>query len=123
MFKTALPVFGLCLLAAAISPSSSAQSLMLDLPSPSQRAEVSQRIGITDITISYHRPLLKDRKIWDVLVPYGKVWRVGANENTTITFSDPVTIEGKPLDKGTYAPPMTPQPTDRTLIFPTNSTS
>jgi hypothetical protein len=52
MFKTALPVFGLCLLAAAISPSSSAQSLMLDLPSPSQRAEVSQRIGITDITIS-----------------------------------------------------------------------
>ena len=63
--------------------------------------EVSQRIGITDITINYHRPLAKDRKIWGGLVPYGKVWRAGANENTTITFSDPVLIEGKPLDKGT----------------------
>jgi tetratricopeptide (TPR) repeat protein len=123
MFKTALPVFGLCLLAAAISRSSPAQSLMLDLPSPSQRAEVSQRIGITDITISYHRPLVKDRKIWDVLVPYGKVWRAGANENTTITFSDPVTIEGKPLDKGTYGLHMIPNADEWTIIFSKNSTS
>jgi tetratricopeptide (TPR) repeat protein len=96
---------------------------MLDLPSPSQRAEVSQRIGITDITISYHRPLVKDRKIWDVLVPYGQVWRAGANENTTITFSDPVTIEGKPLDKGTYGLHMIPNADEWTIIFSKNSTS
>ena len=80
----------------------SAQSLVLDLPLQSQRAEISQRIGITDITINYHRPLAKDRKVWNGLVPYGRVWRAGANINTTITFSDPVTIEGKPLDKGTF---------------------
>src|ERR1039458_3808967 len=43
---------------------------------------ISQRIGITDITISYQRPLVNDRKVWDDLVPYGKVWRAGANENT-----------------------------------------
>src|SRR5438270_11559144 len=91
-----------CLLLAAMPGVSRAQSFGHDLPLPSQRAEVSQRIGITDITIDYHRPLANDRKVWDGVVPYGKVWRAGANINTTIKFSDPVTIEGKPLDKGTY---------------------
>ncbi len=94
--------FLFCLLMAVTSGVSPAQSFVLDLPLPSQRAKVSQRIGITDITIDYHRPLVNDRKIWGGLVPYGTVWRAGANENTTITFSDPVLIEGKPLDKGTY---------------------
>src|SRR5271157_1317036 len=83
-----------CLLMAATSVIASAQSFVLDLPLQSQRAEISQRIGITDITINYHRPLVNDRKVWDALVPYGKVWRAGANINTTITFSDPVQIEG-----------------------------
>ncbi len=93
MFRAALRGFLFCLLMAAMSGVSPAQSFVLDLPLQSQRAEVSQRIGITDITISYHRPLVNDRKVWDSLVPYGKVWRAGANENTTITFSDPVEIE------------------------------
>jgi len=84
----------------------------------SQRAQISQRIGITDITIAYHRPLVNDRKVWDALVPYGKVWRAGANENTTITFSDPVQIEGKPLDKGTYGLHMIPTPMSGRLFFP-----
>ncbi len=57
------------------------------------------------------------------LVPYGKVWRAGANENTTISFSDPVTIEGKPLDKGTYGLHMIPAADQWTLIFSKNSTS
>jgi tetratricopeptide (TPR) repeat protein len=96
---------------------------VLDLPRGSQRAEVSQRIGITDITINYHRPLAKDRKIWGELVPYGQVWRAGANENTTITFSDPVLIEGKPLDKGTYGLHMIPNADECTIIFSKNSTS
>ena len=64
---------------------------------PEPARMVTQRIGITDITIVYHRPLVNGRKIWGGLVPYGQVWRAGANENTIITFSDPVTIEGKPL--------------------------
>src|SRR5277367_946763 len=120
MFRSALRGFLFCLLvviSAATSGVSSAQSFVLDLPLGSQRAEVSQRIGITDVTIDYHRPLVNDRKIWDGLVPYGKVWRAGANENTTITFSDPVTIEGKPLDKGTYGLHMIPNANEWTIIF------
>jgi hypothetical protein len=101
----------------------SAQSFVLDLPLPSQSAEVTQRVGITDITIRYHRPLVSDRKIWDGVVPYGKVWRGGANENTTITFTDPVMIEGKPLDKGTYGVHMVPTANDWTIIFSKNATS
>src|SRR6267143_2046447 len=123
MFKAALRGFLFCLLMAAVSDLSSAQSLVLDLPLPSQRAEVSQRIGITDITINYHRPLVKDRKIWNGVIPYGKVWRAGANENTTITFSDPVLIEGKPVDKGTYGLHMIPNTDEWTIIFSKNSTS
>src|SRR5215467_6642647 len=75
---------------------SRAQSL-LDLPRVSQHAKVTQRIGITNITIDYNRPLVNGRKIWGGLEAYGKVWRAGANENTTIEFSDPVRVEGKPL--------------------------
>ena len=100
-----------------------AQSFVLDLPDQSQRAEISQKIGLTNITINYHRPLVKGRKIWDGLVPYGKVWRAGANENTTISFSDPVMIEGKPLDKGTYGLHMIPTADEWTIIFSKNSTS
>jgi tetratricopeptide (TPR) repeat protein len=123
MFRAALRGFLFCLLVAAMSGVSLAQSFVLDLPRQSQRAEISQRIGITDITINYHRPLVNERKVWDGLVPYGKVWRAGANENTTITFSDPVQIEGKPLDKGAYGLHMIPNADEWTIIFSKNSTS
>jgi hypothetical protein len=123
MLRAALRGFLFCLLTAATSGVSSAQSFVLDLPLQSQRAQVSQRIGITDITISYHRPLINDRKVWGGLVPYGAVWRAGANQNTTITFSDPVLIEGKPLDKGTYGLHMIPNADEWTIIFSKNSTS
>ena len=63
------------------------QSALLDLPRPSQHAVLAQRLGITDITVNYHRPLTNGRKIWGGVVPYGQVWRAGANENTTITFT------------------------------------
>src|SRR5438094_7020861 len=102
MTRTALRGFCFCLLMTAMSGISLAQSLVLDLPDQSQRAEVSQKIGITNITIKYHRPLVNDRKIWGGLVPYGQVWRAGANFNTMISFTDPVTIEGQPLAAGTY---------------------
>jgi tetratricopeptide (TPR) repeat protein len=112
-----------CLTTAAMPGVSLAQSFVLDLPLPSQRVEVSQTIGITDVRINYHRPLVKDRKIWDGVVPYGKVWRAGANENTTISFSDPVQIENKPLEKGTYGLHMIPNADEWTVIFSKNSTS
>ena len=95
----------------------------LNLPDVSQAAEVKQRIALTDITLKYHRPLVNGRKIWGGLVPYGKVWRAGANENTTIEFSDPVSVEGKPLDKGVYGLHMIPNPNSWTVIFSKTNTA
>ncbi|HJT18396.1 MAG TPA: DUF2911 domain-containing protein [Thermoanaerobaculia bacterium] len=111
------------ILICAISASANAQTFLLDLPLKSQAAEVSQTIGLTTITIRYHRPLVNGRQIWGALVPYGKVWRTGANLNTTIRFSDPVTVEGKPLDAGTYGLHMIPTASDWTVILSKNSTS
>src|SRR6185436_265412 len=74
------------LLIALVSTASQAQSFVLDLPLRSQEAEVSQRIGLTTIAIKYHRPLANGRKIWGGVVPYGEVWRTGANAITTISL-------------------------------------
>jgi len=123
MFRATFRTFLFCLLVAALPGVGLAQSFVLNLPLQSQQAEISQRLGITDITINYHRPLINDRKVWGDLVPYGKVWRAGANINTTITFSDPVTIEGKPLAAGTYGLHMIPNADEWTIIFSRNSTS
>jgi tetratricopeptide (TPR) repeat protein len=108
-------VLGLIMLLAATA--AIAQSTQLNLPRDSQRASVTQRIGITDITVKYHRPLVKGRTIWGKVVPYGQPWRAGANENTTITFSDPVSVEGKPLDKGTYGLHMIPNQDQWIIAF------
>lgn len=94
-----------------------AQSALLDLPLASQHAVVTQSIGITDITVNYHRPLVKGRAIWGKVVPYGEVWRAGANINTTIKFTDAVTIEGQPLEKGIYGLQMLPGENEWTVIF------
>lgn len=65
-------------------------------------AMVTQTIGVTDVSVSYHRPGVKGREIWGKLVPYDQVWRAGANEATTVTFSDDVSIGGKELKGGSY---------------------
>src|SRR3981081_2682787 len=93
------------------------------MPGVSQRGTGSQRIGLTDITITYHRPAGGGREIWGKTVPYGKVWRAGANENTTISFSDDVSVEGKPLAAGTYGLHTIPDKDQWTIIFSKNSTS
>ena len=100
-----------------------AQSAMLDIPRDSQHATVLQKVGITNITVNYHRPLVKGRQVWGKLTPYDAVWRAGANENTTISFSDPVTIEGKSLEAGTYGLHMIPGQNEWTVIFSKNYTS
>jgi hypothetical protein len=125
MKKSLLAVLGSVLSVAGVCHAQTAtgETLMLNLPRASQHALVSQRIGITDITINYHRPLANGRQVWGKLVPYGQVWRAGANENTIITFSDPVTIEGQSLDKGTYGLHMIPAETEWTIIFSKNSTA
>src|SRR5271169_161377 len=100
-----------------------AQATELNLPTVSQRAVVIQRIGLTDITILYHEPFVGGREIWGKTVPFGKVWRAGANENTTITFTDDVSIEGKPLAAGAYGLHTIPDKDQWTIIFSKNSTS
>jgi hypothetical protein len=101
---------------------SQAQTLLV-LPEASQRATVAQRLGVTDISLVYHRPLVNGRKVFGGIVPYDQVWRAGANENTTIAFTDPVSVEGSPLAKGTYGLHMIPGTDSWTVIFSKNATS
>lgn len=72
-------------------------------PQPSPTSKIEQVVGLTDVTVEYSRPGMRGRTIFGDLVPYGQVWRTGANANTKITFSDNVTVDGKELKKGTYA--------------------
>jgi hypothetical protein len=99
------------------------QATELNLPRLSQRAQITQRVGLTDITIVYHSPIAGDRELFGKTVPYGKVWRAGANENTTISFSDDVSVEGQPLAAGTYGLHTIPNADEWTIIFSKNSTS
>jgi hypothetical protein len=86
-------------------------------PQPSPNASLTQRIGLTDATISYSRPNVRGRAVWGDLVPFDKPWRTGANQATTVTFSDDVTVEGQKLAAGTYALVTIPGKTEWTVIF------
>lgn len=108
--------FVFCALLLATS-AAQAQQPQLELPRPSPKATVMQRVGLTDIVISYARPSVKGRKIFGGLEPYGKVWRTGANEATTISFSDPVTINNQPLPAGRYSLHTIPGQDEWTIIF------
>jgi hypothetical protein len=102
-----------------------------------QRGEVSQYLGLVKVTIVYNSPDVAGREIWGKLVPYGLTnlnfgksteqnpspWRAGANENTTITFSHDVEVEGKPVKAGTYGLHMIPGLEDWVVIFSTNSSA
>lgn len=72
-------------------------------PAPSPFSKVEQKVGLTDVTLEYSRPGVKERVIFGDLVPFGKIWRTGANSSTKITFSDDVTVDGQSLKAGTYA--------------------
>ncbi len=91
----------------------------IELPAPSPFARLEQRVGLTDIVITYSRPGVKDRQIFGDLVPYDRLWRTGANMATTISFSDDVKIEGKELAAGTYSLFSIPGRDEWTLIFNT----
>src|SRR3954451_16975712 len=90
-----------------------AQGVITTPRTPSPAASVTQTIGISTVTVNYSRPSVKNRKIWDSLVPYGynvqafgaqyaAPWRAGANENTTIKFSNDATVQGIPVPAGEY---------------------
>jgi hypothetical protein len=121
--------FGFLLASLALTTNVSAQfkngnqATEVVLPTLSQHAVITQRIGLTDVTINYHAPLVGGRKLWGEAVPYDRVWRAGANQNTTISFSDDVSVEGKSLAAGTYGLHMIPAKDQWTVIFSKNSTS
>ncbi|MFN0159206.1 MAG: DUF2911 domain-containing protein [Bacteroidota bacterium] len=100
-----------------------AQFPAMKTPQPSPKASVSQTVGISEVTIVYSKPGIKNRKVWGDLVPYDQVWRAGANENTTLSFSHDATVGGKLLPAGTYGLHMIPTMNDWTVILSKNSTS
>ena len=81
----------------------SAQTPRVEFPSPSPLSTLKQRVGLTDIEITYSRPGAKGRPIFGGLVPYGQVWRTGANARTRISFSTPVKLSGKDIAAGEYS--------------------
>lgn len=86
-------------------------------PRASPNGLVGQQIGSIRIMVAYGRPAVRERKIFGGLVPYGSVWRTGADEATTITISGPVEVEGRLLETGTYALFTIPGPEAWTFVF------
>jgi len=86
-------------------------------PRPSPDATLIQNVGVTEIKIDYSSPGVKGRKVWGELVPFGEIWRTGANEATTITFSDAVKINGSELPAGTYGIHTIPGESDWEFVF------
>lgn len=95
----------------------------LELPQASQKAGAWQYLGLTKLKVVYSSPLVNGREIWGALVPYGQMWRAGANENTIVHFSTEVMVQGQPLNAGTYGLHMIPKEDEWTIIFSDNSTS
>src|SRR5437660_203945 len=124
MMPTSRLIPGACALVVTLAAATAAaQTPGLTLPEQSPATSVSQTVGLSTLKISYHRPGVGGRKIWGGLVPYGEVWRAGANENTTISFSSPVKIAGKPLAAGSYGLHMIPTSKEWTVIFSNMTTA
>jgi hypothetical protein len=92
-----------------------------ELPQPSPSTHLEQRVGLTDITLDYSRPSMNGRVIFGDLVPFGSHWRAGANQNTKVTFSKPVTIAGTQVAAGTYSLSMIPNKGAWTVILNTKT--
>lgn len=143
MIKPAQTIYcralALALILAAFAPAALAQSA-LRLPRASQKATVMQTVGVTDVSVTYSRPGVKGRKIWGdppagaaageatlddgrarpkdaVIVPYGRVWRAGANEATLFKVTDDVLVNGQPLPAGSYSLHAIPGASEWTIIF------
>ncbi len=114
VFLAFVPVF------LAFVPEALAQ-VPLSLPPASPAASVSQAIGLADVTVTYHRPAVNKRQVWGGLVPYGEVWRAGANENTTLSATTPFTFGGKAVPAGTYGVHVLPTADSWTFILSSES--
>jgi len=98
-----------------------AQTPNINFPAASPGCTLKQRVGLTDITIVYSRPGVKGRTIFGGIVPYGQVWRTGANQATKVTFSTPVKLEGADIPAGTYALFTIPGEQEWTIIINKNT--
>lgn len=103
--------------AALIAASLQSAGAELELPRTSQKATVSQTVGYTVITVTYGRPAVHGRQIWGDLIAFDQVWRTGANEATTVSFSTDVKVEGQKLAAGTYSLHTIPSKNEWTVIF------
>lgn len=95
----------------------------IETPQPSPFSKVEQKVGLTDVTLEYSRPNMRGRTVFGDLVPYGEVWRLGANVNTKITFSTDVIVEGKALKAGTYALFAIPNENSWDIVFYSNASN
>jgi hypothetical protein len=111
-------VLGVLMCSTFLSVVSQAQ---ITTPQPSPSATITQKVGLTDVTVNYSRPGVKGRKIFGDLVPYGKLWRTGANAATKLTFSDEVSLEGKTIPAGDYSLFTIPGATEWTIIVNKNA--
>lgn len=93
----------------------------IEMPQASPSAKIAQKVGLTDVTVSYSRPSKKGRKIFGELVPYGAIWRTGANGATVLSFSTDVKIQGKDVPKGQYALYSIPDKKSWTIILSKNT--
>lgn len=101
----------------------STTNAQIKTPQPSPATKVEQTVGLTTVTLEYARPSMKGRAVFGNLVPFGAIWRTGANANTKITFSDNVTIGGQELKKGTYAIYSIPNEKTWEVIFYNDATN
>lgn len=109
------------ILAFAVIAMSFSAEAQVRTPQASPRAIVKQTVGLTDVEIEYYRPSVKGRAIFGNLVPFGKMWRTGANGSSTVSFSEDVTIAGKTLKKGKYAIFTTPRADNWEIAFYTDT--
>ncbi|RTQ46207.1 DUF2911 domain-containing protein [Hymenobacter gummosus] len=107
-------------LAGVLLLTASAAQAQLNTPAASPKSTVQQRVGLTDVTITYSRPSAKGRAIFGELVPFGKRWRTGANQTTSIKFSDDVTVEGKKIPAGEYGIYTIPNKAEWLVVFNKN---
>jgi hypothetical protein len=98
-----------------------AVNAQISTPAPSPFSKIEQKVGLTDVTLEYSRPAMRGRTIFGNLVPFGKVWRTGANANTKITFSNDVMVGDKTLKAGSYAIFTIPQADKWEVVFYTET--
>jgi len=113
-------LFVLTILLWIIFPAS-IEAQQINIPEPSPAYVSVQKMGLSDVRIEYSRPSIRDREIFGELVPYNQIWRTGANNATTVTFSTDITVEGKPLEKGKYGILTIPGKEHWTIILTKNT--